>query len=86
MWRPKMKKADPKLIKAIQKALVLARTEAGITRGDLDVAIDAPTKNMWRTEEGKNVPSVPTLIAYGKVVGVPAWKILRYAMREMDGG
>ena len=78
-----MRPSDPRLIHVLQETLISARRHAGITQTDLAIRADAPSQNISRLEGGYSIPSIPTLIAYGEAVGVPAWRLLRHAQRQL---
>ena len=76
---------DPKLRKALQTSLKLARKAARMTQDDVTLAMGSKWRQeVYRLESGASVASLPSLIAYGKAVQIPAWKILRRMMKEMD--
>lgn len=72
---------------ALAEALKLSRELAGMTQKDLIVAMGKGDKS-WISdlENGRKVPSTPTLILWGKCTRTPAWKLLRAAQRKAERG
>lgn len=61
---------DKDMAKSIGVKLMLARSNAGLTREQLSEIADVEANSIYRYETGKQIPNFPTVIRLAKGLGV----------------
>ncbi len=79
-----MLNADPKIIRALSDTVRAARIKMNLSQTEVARRAGIPRQNVVRIESGATMPFLPTLIAYGDAIGIPAWRLLRHAQRQLE--
>jgi transcriptional regulator with XRE-family HTH domain len=72
------KKRNTNTLKSFGKNLALLRKEAGMTQIELEEKAELSEATIGRTERGASNPTLSTLIAIAKALGIPAKNLLDY--------
>lgn len=74
----------PLIREKLSCVLVAALKHAGLTRYEAAKRSGIAPANLRRYVSGKSSPSLGNLLLLGDALGIPAWKLLRHAQRQIQ--